>query len=133
MDACKQGDRREKVTKAGLGRASHQERERAREHLVHCRRPAHSRQALTIKIERVNRRRKDPSSESQAGKEIHHQAPGRAGDAASKVMKGDKTTTQVFFSLPRGPHTVVCAVKTLRSLEQDSPESEPERKQPGGF
>lgn len=40
--------------------------------------------------------------------------------------------TRVLFSLPGGLHTVVCAVKTPRSLEQDSPESEPEGKQPGG-
>lgn len=35
----------------------------------------------------------------------------QAADEASKVMKGDKTTTQVPFSLPSGPHAVVCAVK----------------------
>lgn len=32
-------------------------RDREQERSLHCRRPAHSRQALTIKIERVNRRR----------------------------------------------------------------------------
>lgn len=46
---------RRKVTKASL-----EEKKQS----VHCRRIAHSRQALTIKIERVNRRRKDPSSVS---------------------------------------------------------------------
>ena len=50
-------------------------------------------------------------------------------------MKDEKTNIHKSFSASPtpGPHAVVCAVKALRSREQDSPEGELEREQPGGF
>lgn len=50
-------------------------------------------------------------------------------------MKDEKTNIHKSFSASPtpGPHAVVCAVEALRSREQDSPEDELEREQPGGF
>ena len=44
-------------------------------------------------------------------------------------MKDEKTNIHKSFSASPtpGPHAVVCAVKALRSREQDSPEDELER------
>lgn len=103
---------RRKVTKA-----SREERKQS----VHCSRTAHSKQALTIKIERVNRRRGDPSS-GVCGRQKFTANLG-------KVMGGNKPSTHKSFQPPLQPACSCLCCKTPRSLEQDSPESK--RAEPG--
>lgn len=102
---------RRKVTKP-----SWEERERS----FHCSRTAASMQALTIKIERVNRRRRDPSSVSVVERNSQGTSRLDSAEAGESDERQQTLHTQVLFSLPSSPHAVVCAVETLRSLEQDS-------------
>ena len=68
-------------------------------------------QALTIKIERVKRRRRDPSS--VLGRKKSRQVP---RDEASKVMKDDKTTTHKSVSAsPRPACSCLCCKNPEKS------------------
>lgn len=87
MDPGNQETRREKVTQPSWAGS-----EPARARSVHCRRAPRSRQTLTIKIERSDRRRRDPSSVSQADSNPAGSSR-QAGAEASQVMEGEQTTT----------------------------------------
>ena len=106
--------RREKVTKL-----SWEESELAKRSL-HRSRAARWKQALTIKIERVNRRRRDPSSESWAERN-----PPLRSRQRTRPTKWWPTRKPTYPSPSRPPQprpacSCLCS-KSPRSREQDSP------------
>lgn len=115
---------RRKVTKP-----SWEERERS----FHCSRTAASMQALTIKIERVNRRRRDPSSVSVV--ERNSQGTSRLDSARrpGKVMRGNKPSTHKSSSVsPPARMQLFVPWKPWEVWNRTLGGSKPEWKQPAG-